>query len=156
MSEMLPTIALALYQPDIPGNAGALMRLAACLDFELHIIEPAGFRLDDAALRRAGMDYRDKARLVRHVDWDAFEAWRRSEGRRLLLMTTKAETSLYAFAFHPGDIILMGRESSGVPDTVHAAADHRLTIPMAKDMRSLNMALSAAMVVGEALRQVGK
>jgi tRNA (cytidine/uridine-2'-O-)-methyltransferase len=146
---------LALYQPDIPGNTGTLLRLAACTGTVLHIIGPAGFRMDDAALRRAGMDYLEIAATRRHSGWEAFEGWRKGEGRRLVLMTTKADTPYYEFAFAPGDLILLGRESAGVPLQVHEAAYDRLLIPMAGGARSLNMALSAGIVLGEALRQTG-
>ncbi|MDX5595368.1 tRNA (cytidine(34)-2'-O)-methyltransferase [Pseudovibrio sp. SPO723] len=144
---------IALYQPDIPQNTGTLLRLAACMDVQLHLIEPAGFPLSDHALKRAGMDYIERAKLQRHISWDAFRAWQQQEGRRLVLMSTKAAEPYTAFMFQPGDILLMGRESSGVPEDVHHAADHRLLIPMKNGMRSLNMAISAGMVLGEALRQ---
>jgi tRNA (cytidine/uridine-2'-O-)-methyltransferase len=147
---------LALFQPDIPGNTGTLLRLAACTGTVLHIIGPAGFRMDDAALRRAGMDYLEIAATRRHSGWDAFEAWRTSQRRRLVLMTTKAATPYHQFGFAPGDVILLGRESAGVPQEVHAIADARLLIPMAGGARSLNMALSGGIVLGEALRQTGR
>jgi tRNA (cytidine/uridine-2'-O-)-methyltransferase len=146
---------LVLYQPDIPGNTGTLLRLAACTGTVLHIIGPAGFRMDDAALRRAGMDYLEIAATRRHSGWDAFEEWRKSDDRRVVLMTTKAATPYHQFAFAPGDLILLGRESAGVPQEVHDAADARLLIPMAGGARSLNMALSGGIVLGEALRQTG-
>jgi len=146
---------LALYQPDIPGNTGTLLRLAACTGTVLHIIGPAGFRMDDAALRRAGMDYLEIAATRRHSGWEAFEAWRKAESRRLVLMTTKAAMPYHEFAFASGDLILLGRESAGVPAEVHEAADARLLIPMAGGARSLNMALSGGIVLGEALRQTG-
>lgn len=145
---------LVLFQPDIPGNTGTLLRLAACTGITLHIVEPAGFRMDEKALKRAGMDYLDIATLARHIDWEAFEAWRRGAARRLVLMTTKTDNAYTAFAFRPDDLILLGRESAGVPDHVHFAADDRLTIPTASGARSLNVALAGAMVVGEALRQM--
>ena len=144
---------LVLYQPDIPGNTGTLMRLAACTATTLHIVEPAGFRLDDTALKRAGMDYLEIAGLARHLDWDGFETWRAGTGRRLVLMSTKADANLWDFAFRADDLILLGRESGGVPDQVHEAASHRLTIPMATGARSLNVALAGAMALGEAMRQ---
>ncbi|MEZ5873151.1 MAG: tRNA (cytidine(34)-2'-O)-methyltransferase [Nitratireductor sp.] len=146
---------LALYQPDIAGNTGTLIRLAACTATTLHVIEPAGFRMDDTALRRAGMDYLDLAAIVRHVDWQAFSSWRRAERRRLILMTTKAADPLWNFSFQQNDIILLGRESAGVPDDVHTACDARLTIPMASGARSLNLAVAGAMALGEAIRQAG-
>lgn len=146
---------LALYQPDIPQNTGTLLRLAACLCVDLHLIEPAGFPLSDASLKRAGMDYLERARLVRHIDFDSFDAWRREKNRRLVLLTTKSTTTYTCFEFQPGDILLLGRESSGVPASVHEIADTRLTIPMASGMRSINVAVSAGIVLGEALRQTG-
>jgi tRNA (cytidine/uridine-2'-O-)-methyltransferase len=148
-------VAIALYQPDIPQNTGAMLRLSACLGIATHVIGPAGFDLSDRALRRSGMDYLDRAEIVRHVSWTAFDAWRAENGRRLVLMTTRAALPYTDFAFMPGDMILLGRESAGVPDEVHAAADARLIVPMAGGLRSLNVATTAAMVIGEALRQTG-
>jgi tRNA (cytidine/uridine-2'-O-)-methyltransferase len=148
-------VHLALYQPDIPQNAGTIMRLCACLGVTVHVIGPAGFDMSDRTLRRAGMDYLDHASIVRHVDWTAFAAWRRDAHARLILLTTRATTPYTDFAFTADDIILLGRESAGVRDFVHEAADHRLTIPMVAGMRSLNVATAAAMVVGEALRRTG-
>jgi tRNA (cytidine/uridine-2'-O-)-methyltransferase len=144
---------IALYQLDIAGNTGTILRLAACLGLEVHIVEPAGFDLSDRNLKRAGMDYLEMAVLTRHVDWTAFEDWRRAQGSRLVLLTTKAETAYTDFAYQSGDVLLFGRESAGVPDTVHDTADHRLTIPMQPGARSLNLAMSVAMVAGEAIRQ---
>ncbi|MDJ0613110.1 MAG: tRNA (cytidine(34)-2'-O)-methyltransferase [Rhizobiaceae bacterium] len=144
---------LVLFQPDIPGNAGTLLRLGACLGVRVHIIEPAGFRLDEKAFRRAGMDYIDQAAMHRHLNWQTFEEWRISEQRRLVLLTTKSELPYTGFAFEATDLLMLGRESSGAPDHVHTAADARVTIPMHGEARSLNMALSGAMVLGEALRQ---
>lgn len=149
-----PPIRIALYQPDIPGNTGTILRMAACLGLGVDIIEPAGFDMSDRALKRAGMDYLEMAALTRHISWDVFDAQRRSEGRRLLLMTTRAAQPYTQCAFREGDILLFGRESAGVPDNVHAAADARLLIPMRPGARSLNLALSAAITAGEALRQV--
>jgi tRNA (cytidine/uridine-2'-O-)-methyltransferase len=146
-------IRIALYQPDIPQNTGTILRLAACLGLEAHLIEPAGFPTSDRAFRRAGMDYLDRVALVRHASWEVFEGWRRSHGLRLVLFTTRAATPYLDHAFTPRDVLLFGRESSGVPDEVHAAAEVRLTIPMRPDMRSLNVAMTCAMAVGEALRQ---
>jgi len=142
---------LALFEPDIPQNAGALLRLGACLDVAVDIIEPAGFSLSDRALKRAGMDYLRQARLRRHPSWERFLA-ERGAGR-LILLTTKAAQPFAGFVFAPDDTLLLGRESAGVPDGVHEAADARLLIPMAAGARSLNVALAAAMVLGEALRQ---
>ena len=149
-------LALALYQPDIPQNAGTLMRLAACMDMALHLIHPTGFIFSEAKLRRAGMDYLDRVRLIEHVSFDAFDAARKAEGRRLVLLSTKATTSAYAAAYTANDILMLGRESAGVPDTVADVADMRVRIPMAPGLRSLNVAVAGAMVVGEALRQVGE
>jgi tRNA (cytidine/uridine-2'-O-)-methyltransferase len=143
---------LALYQPDIAQNTGTILRLAACLGIEAHIIEPAGFPASDRAFRRAGMDYLDRVTLRRHASWETFEQWRRGERLSLALFTTRAATS-YLDHRYGNEVLLFGRESSGVPDEVHAAADVRLAIPMQPGLRSLNVAMAAAMVVGEALRQ---
>lgn len=153
-----PTLrpALALYQPDIPQNTGTLLRLGACLDIEIHLIGPTGFRTDDRALKRAGLDYVDMAELRLHTDWEAFESWRGAQNRRLVLATTHGATPYTEFAFTSADIVLLGRESAGVPDTVHQAAAVRLAIPMAAGKRSLNVAVAGAMIIGEALRQTGK
>jgi tRNA (cytidine/uridine-2'-O-)-methyltransferase len=151
----LSSIRIALYQPDIAGNTGTILRMAACLDLTVDIIEPAGFDLSDRALRRAGMDYLQTAALRRHLDFASFEEWRRSEQRRLVLFSTKAALPYTDFAFAPSDILLFGRESAGVPDAVHETAEARLLIPMRGGGRSLNVALAAAMAAGEALRQVG-
>jgi tRNA (cytidine/uridine-2'-O-)-methyltransferase len=144
---------IALYQPDIAQNTGTILRLAACLGVEAHIIEPAGFATSDRAFRRAGMDYLDHVQLVRHVTWAAFETWRREQALRLVLFTTQAKRSYLDYRFAPADILLFGRESAGVPEEVHAAADARLLIPMRPGLRSLNVAMACAMGVGEALRQ---
>jgi tRNA (cytidine/uridine-2'-O-)-methyltransferase len=144
---------IALYEPDIAQNTGTILRLCACLGVEAHIIEPAGFPTADRAFRRAGMDYLDQVAIVRHMSWNAFATWRKTAGGRLLLLTTHATTSYLDHAFHADDILLLGRESAGVPDKVHQAANARLTIPMRPGLRSLNVAVAAAMVIGEALRQ---
>jgi len=144
---------LALYQPDIPQNAGGILRLGACLDLAVHIIEPCGFLWEGKRLRRAGMDYRALARVTRHGSWDRFQA-EGPAGRRVLL-TTAGATPLPAFAFQPDDILLLGRESAGVPPAVHAAADARVVIPQAPGTRSLNVVTAAAIVAAEALRQTG-
>jgi tRNA (cytidine/uridine-2'-O-)-methyltransferase len=144
---------IALYEPDIPQNTGTILRLAACLGVEAHIVEPAGFPTSDRAFRRAGMDYLDRVSLIRHASWPAFEAWRRQERLRLILFTTAAAVSYLDHAYRPDDILLFGRESSGVPEGVHQAADARLLIPMRQDLRSINVAVVAAMAVGEAMRQ---
>ncbi|MEM9279764.1 MAG: tRNA (cytidine(34)-2'-O)-methyltransferase [Pseudomonadota bacterium] len=145
---------LVLYQPDIPGNTGTLLRLGACMGVKVHIIEPAGFRLDEKAFRRAGMDYVEQAAMHRHLNWEVFEAWREEHKRRLILLTTKSDMSYTGFSYTTNDLLMLGRESSGVPENVHQTADARLTIPMKGEARSLNVALSGAMVLGEALRQV--
>jgi tRNA (cytidine/uridine-2'-O-)-methyltransferase len=146
---------LCLYQPDIPQNTGTMLRLAACLGVAVEIVEPAGFDVSDRNLRRAGLDYLDRVAITRHASWRAFEAWRRDHGGRLVLATTKAGLRYADFAYRASDIILVGRESAGVPDEVHAAADARVVIPMQPGLRSLNVAVSAAMILGEALRQTG-
>lgn len=142
---------LALYQPDIPQNAGTLLRLGACLGVAVDIIEPCGFLFSDKGLRRAGMDYLAAADYRRHRSWDAFRAAHTTG--RLVLLTSKASSPYTDFAFAPDDTIVLGRESAGVPDSVHAAADARLRIPLKPGLRSLNVALAGAMAVGEALRQ---
>jgi len=146
---------IALYQPDIPQNTGAAMRLAACMGVGLDVIEPCGFVLDDRRLRRAAMDYLDALDWRRHDSWEAFLAARAADPApgRLVLSTVRATTPYTAFAFAPGDTLLLGRESAGVPEAVRAAADAQVVVPMAPGMRSINVALTAAMVLGEALRQ---
>jgi tRNA (cytidine/uridine-2'-O-)-methyltransferase len=146
---------IALYEPDIPQNAGTILRLAACLGIEAHIIEPAGFPISDRAFRRAGMDYLDQVSLTRHAGWEEFEAWRKAAALRLVLFTTQGDVSYLEHAFLPRDLLLFGRESAGVPERVHRAADARLTIPMRSGLRSLNVAVAAAIAVGEAMRQTG-
>jgi tRNA (cytidine/uridine-2'-O-)-methyltransferase len=147
---------IALYQPDIAQNTGTILRLAACLGVEAHIIEPAGFPVSDRAFRRAGMDYLDSVQLLRHVTWAAFEQWRREHALRLVLFTTRAERSYLDHRFSGNDVLLFGRESAGVPEEVHAAADARLLIPMRPGLRSLNVAMACAMALGEALRQTSE
>jgi tRNA (cytidine/uridine-2'-O-)-methyltransferase len=146
---------IALFEPDIPQNTGTILRLAACFGIAAHLIEPAGFPVSDRAFRRAGMDYLDAVKLTRHASWDAFDAWRRGQGLRLVLFTTRATTSYLDHRYEAGDILLFGRESAGVPDHVHTAAEVRLRIPMQAGLRSLNVAMTCAMAVGEALRQTG-
>ena len=148
-------LCLALFQPDIPQNTGTMLRLCACLGVSAAIVEPAAFPVSDRAFRRAGMDYLDRIDIARHVSFAAFEAWRAAAGRRLVLLTTKGAMPHTDFAFAEDDILLVGRESAGVPETVHAAADARIVVPMRPGFRSLNVAVTAAMVVGEALRQTG-
>ena len=148
------SLRIALYQPDIPGNTGTILRLAACLGLAVDIIEPAGFDLSDKNLKRAGMDYIASVTLTRHVNWERFEAVCLHEGRRLVLASTKAAEPYTRFSFQPNDTLLFGRESAGVPDHVHDRADSRIIVPMVEGQRSLNVAMSVAMIAGEALRQV--
>lgn len=146
-----------MFQPDIPQNTGTLLRLGACLDIELDIIEPCGFIFSERTLKRAGMDYLDMVRYRRHHSWEHFLQYRAEypeEYGRIVLLTTHASEPYYNFEFRPNDIILMGRESAGVPEEVHQTADARLLIPMNHNARSINVAVSAVMVVGECLRQV--
>lgn len=144
---------LALYEPDIPQNTGTLMRLAACMDIGLHIIEPCGFPFSIKALRRSAMDYADHVALYHHDDFAAFERWIEDNQKRLILLTTKGATALPQFSFTANDILLLGRESAGVPENVHYRAEARLFVPMKQGMRSLNVALAGSMVLAEALRQ---
>jgi tRNA (cytidine/uridine-2'-O-)-methyltransferase len=144
---------IALYEPDIPQNTGTILRLCACLGIEAHIIEPSGFPATDRAFRRAGMDYIDSVSITRHGSFAAFEEWRRRGRLQLVLLTTAAERSYLDHAFSTDQVLLFGRESAGVPKAVHERADARLRIPMQPGMRSLNIAVAAAMVAGEALRQ---
>ncbi|MGA9894025.1 MAG: tRNA (cytidine(34)-2'-O)-methyltransferase [Xanthobacteraceae bacterium] len=148
-------LRIALYQPDIPQNTGTVLRLCACLGMTADIIEPAGFPTSDRAFRRAGMDYLDAVDIVRHASWGEFEAWRPGGHSRLVLFTTRATLSYLDYSFETDDTLLFGRESAGVPDEVHDAADARLVIPLRPGLRSLNVALAAAMAAGEALRQTG-
>ncbi|MEC8622187.1 MAG: tRNA (cytidine(34)-2'-O)-methyltransferase [Pseudomonadota bacterium] len=141
---------LALYQPDIPQNLGTMLRLAACLNVGVDIIEPCGFPLDDKRIKRAGMDYLAAINFSRYKSWNDFLSLKSG---RVILMTTKSSTSLLRFEFRTSDILLLGRESAGVPETVHAECDRRLLIPMAKGKRSLNVAVAAAIALGEGLRQ---
>ena len=145
---------IALYQPDIAQNTGTILRLCACLGIAAHIIEPAGFPVSDRHFRRAGMDYLDHVSVTRHDSWSKFEEWRAGQGTRLLLFTTKAATDYRDFHYQTSDILLFGRESAGVTDAVVEAADARLVIPISPGLRSLNVAMTAAMAAGEALRQV--
>ena len=149
------SIDLALYQPDIAANTGTLLRLGACLGVTVHVIHPAGFALTDRNLARAGMDYLDKAALTEHASFTAFEAWRREQARRLILLTTKAGKSAYALQYRQGDILLLGRESAGVPDMVAEQSDLSVRIPMRDGLRSINVAIAGSMILGEALRQTG-
>jgi tRNA (cytidine/uridine-2'-O-)-methyltransferase len=146
---------IALFQPDIPQNTGTILRLCACLNVEAHIIEPAGFPVSDRHFRRAGMDYLDQVTIQRHDSWAKFDPWRREQGFRLILFSTKGSRPYLDYRYAANDILLFGRESAGVPDDVVAAADARLVIPIAPGLRSLNVAMAAAMALGEAIRQTG-
>ncbi len=146
---------LALFEPEIAGNVGAAIRVAACFGAALDVIEPCGFPASDRSLRRAAMDYADGLELTLHADWAAFNAARRAEGRRLALLTTRAEASVYEMDWREDDILLIGRESAGAPAEVHAAADTRVRIAMAPGARSLNMAVAAAVALAEARRRLG-
>ena len=149
-------LLLALFEPDIAQNTGAMMRTCACLGVDAAIIEPAGFRINDSRFRRAAMDYTTALTIESHNSWVSFAAWRGARGRRLVLLTTKGETCLWDFAFREMDIILVGRESSGVPEAVRASADVRLRIPIQPRLRSLNVGVAAAIAMTEALRQLGR
>ncbi len=145
-------LRIALYQPDIPQNAGATIRLCACLGIDLDIIEPCGFLWNEKKIRQAGMDYIEHLDYTRHSSWNKFIE--RHSNSRLVLLTTKAAQPYTGFSFKDGDILIVGRESAGVPDNVHDRADARILIPMQQDMRSLNVVSSLAMVSGEAIRQI--
>jgi tRNA (cytidine/uridine-2'-O-)-methyltransferase len=156
MAEPYAPLLLALFEPDIAQNAGAMMRTCACLGVDAAIIEPAGFRIGDSRFRRGGMDYLDALTIKAHDSWARFEAWRASSRRRLVLLTTKGPTCLWDFAFREGDIMLVGRESAGVPEAVSASADVRLVIPIRPGLRSLNVGIAATIAMTEALRQLGR
>ncbi len=144
---------IALYQPEIPGNVGAILRLSACFNIAVDIIEPCGFVFSDKRLKRAGMDYADHVAIMRHIDWPNFCT---SHSGRRILMTTKGSESLYDFAFHPNDVIIMGQESAGVPDHVRETCDAAIRIPLYPSVRSLNVGMAAGIALGEALRQTGQ
>ena len=146
-------VELALYQPDIPQNTGTLLRLGACLGVRVHVIHPTGFAFSRKTLKRGALDYLEAADYVEHVSYAQFTAWRLESRRRLVLLTTKASVSSYEVSYGPGDILMVGRESAGVPDEVAAAADLRVRIPMRPGLRSINVALAATLVLGEAMRQ---
>ncbi len=147
-------LVLALYEPDIAANTGAMLRTSACFGADAAIIEPAGFVFSDRKFRRAGMDYLDALRVERHVSFAAFEAWRAVDKRRLLLLTTQGDVELWDFRFAPDDVLMVGRESAGVPQAVHAAADARVRIPIRTSLRSLNVGVAAAVALAEAARQL--
>ena len=146
-------VELALYQPDIPQNTGTLLRLGACLGVRLHVIHPTGFPFSRKILKRAALDYLEHADFVEHVSYAQFDAWRRDARRRLVLLTTKASQSAYDAQYASEDILMVGRESAGVPDSVAGDADLRVRIPMCDGLRSLNVALAATLILGEAKRQ---
>ena len=148
-------IDLALYQPDIAQNTGTLLRLGACLGVRVHIIHPTGFAFSDKSLRRSALDYLGQAEFREHDSYADFDLWRQSEARRLVLLSTKASESAYDAAYGANDVLMVGRESAGVPDAVAAAAGLKVRIPMREEMRSLNVAVAASLVLGEALRQTG-
>ncbi len=143
---------LALFQPEIPGNVGAILRLSACFDVPVDVIEPCGFVFSDRRLKRAGMDYADQVRIERHPDWDSFTYNCKS---RVILLSSKAQTHLYDFEFDPEDTLLMGQESAGVPDFVRTYVDHQVRIPLMSGLRSLNVSVAAGIAISEALRQTG-
>jgi tRNA (cytidine/uridine-2'-O-)-methyltransferase len=147
-------IRLALYQPDIPQNTGTLARLGACLGIAIDLIEPAGFDVSDRNFKRAGMDYADRAMITRHISFEAFDIWRKAQGYRLILSETDGTIPYTTFHFHSGDIILVGRESAGVPPSVYECVEASVHIPQVPQTRSLNVAIASAMIIGEALRQV--
>jgi tRNA (cytidine/uridine-2'-O-)-methyltransferase len=146
---------IALYEPDIAQNTGTILRLCACLGLQAHIIEPAGFPVSDRAFRRAGMDYLDHVALIRHGSFAVFEDWHRRARLKLIVLTTAATSSYLDHRYEPDQVLLFGRESAGLPQAVHEAADARLRVPILPGLRSLNVAMAAAMVAGEALRQTG-
>ena len=145
---------IALFEPDIPQNAGNIFRLGACLGVSIDIIEPAGFVIDDKRLKRASMDYYDYLDLTKHLSWEKFYEWSKENSYRLILLTTKSTKSYYDYRYQPNDIILFGRESAGVPEYVHETVDERLTIPMIKGPRSINLSSSVSIVAGEMIRQL--
>ena len=146
---------LALFEPDIPQNTGTILRLAACMSVAVDVIEPCGFPFSDRSLKRAGMDYIDRVELMRHRSFEAFNQWRTGRGHRLILLSTKADLVFTEFEFTASDILMMGRESAGVPPEVFAACNEQLVIPISDGLRSLNVAVATAMALGEALRQTG-
>lgn len=150
------SLCLALYEPDIAQNTGAMLRTCACFGVKAAIIEPAGFPISDRHFRRSGMDYLDHVEIERHISWRAFCEWRRSRGRRLVLLTTSAENTLWDFSFQDEDVIMVGRESAGVPREVHEDADARIRIAIRPAMRSLNVGVAAAIALAEALRQIAR
>ena len=145
---------IALYQPDIPQNTGNIIRLAACFNFPVDIIEPASFFLDDKRMKRAAMDYLNHTSITRHIDWLSFKQWSKKNNFRIILLTTKGSKNYFEFFYNNNDIILLGRESAGVNPEIHQDVDERIVIPVQKGLRSLNVSSAAAIVVGEAFRQL--
>jgi tRNA (cytidine/uridine-2'-O-)-methyltransferase len=150
------SLRIALYQPDIAGNVGTILRLSACFGVPCDIIEPCGFPFSDKALKRAGMDYAAQAEMVRHTDWNSFRAEMHHKSRRLCLLSSAASIPLPEVQFEADDVILLGSESAGVPADIHAEADLRIRIPMRPGFRSLNVAVAAGIALAEALRQTGQ
>ena len=148
-------IDLALYQPDIAQNTGQMLRLCACVGVRMHVIHPTGFPFSARSVKRGALDYLEHADFAEHDSYADFDHWRREERRRLVLLTTRASESAYATNYTPGDVLMVGRESAGVPESVAADADVRIRIPMRQGLRSLNVAMAASLVLGEALRQTG-
>jgi len=145
---------ISLYEPDIPQNTGNILRLGACLGLEIDIIEPTGYVFNDKRFKRALMDYIDHVQYKKHLDWDAFYSWSKKNNFRLILLTTKSKKKYFDYKFQNNDILLFGRESAGVPQNVHDIVDEQLTIPMVKNLRSINVSSSVALVAGEACRQL--
>ena len=145
---------IALFEPDIPQNTGNIFRLGACLGIEVDIIEPTGYIFDDKKFKRSSMDYIDYIKYKRHLDWDTFYNWRKNNNFRLILLTTKSKKKYIDYQFQHNDILLFGRESAGVPQNVHNSVDEQLTIPMVKNLRSINVSSSVALVAVEACRQL--
>jgi len=145
---------IALFEPDIPQNTGNILRLGACLDISIDIIEPTGFIFDDKRFKRSSMDYINYTNYKRHLDWNSFYQWSKKNKYRLILLTTKSKKKYFKYKFNNNDIMLFGRESAGVPKEIHQCVDERLLIPLEQGLRSLNVSSAAAMVAGEALRQI--
>ena len=145
---------IALYEPDIPQNTGNIFRLGACLGINVDIIEPVGYIFDDKRFKRSSMDYINHINYKRHLDWNAFLNWSKKNNFRLILLTTKSDNIYYNYNFKSNDILIFGRESAGVPKKVHNIVDKKITIPMVKDLRSINVSSAVALVIGEACRQL--
>ena len=156
MTDALPDLSLALFEPDIAANAGAMLRTCACFGIAVDLIEPAGFSIDDPRFKRAAMDYLAAVRLTRHSSWARFDERRRAEGRRLVLLTTRGASELGDFAFQAGDTLMVGRESAGVPEAVHAGAEAHVRIPIQAPLRSLNVGVAAAVALWEARRRLAQ